>query len=123
MAKKSKRTAYFDFKRSCNLQFESQFFKAKQVIDQLKKLGSEGQNIVNKKGRALSRNQLIEETQNLLKSKGINFTKEDYDCYSSYFNYNNAEKINDTDFKKYLNEAATKAEARFDRRLRPLAPL
>lgn len=59
----------------------------------------------------------------MLRSKGINFIKEDYDCYSSYFNYNNADKITHEDFKNYLEEPAVKAEARFDRRLRALAPL
>lgn len=76
-----------------------------------------------KKGKALTRDELIKETESLLRSKGVNFTKEEYDCFSSYFNYNNAEQITHGDFKKYLNEPAVKAEARFDRRLRPLAPL
>ena len=62
-------------------------------------------------------------TENFLKSKGVNFTKEEYDCYSSYFNYNNAEQITQGDFQKYLNESAVNAQARFDRRVRPLAPL
>ena len=49
--------------------------KALQIVRELKKIGPEAENLVNKKGGVLSREELIAETESLLRSKGANFTK------------------------------------------------
>lgn len=53
------------------------------------------------------------EVEELLKSKGINFTQDDYDCFISYLDFNAKDQIYSKDFQRLLAEHPKQAQERF----------
>ena len=59
----------------------------------------------------------------LLQKEGINFSKQDYDCFIGYIDYNSQGVIAKSDLKKFIvDETSKEAEDRMERRVRAPPP-
>lgn len=64
-------------------------------------------------GGKMSKTKMRREVEELLKSKGINFTQDDYDCFISYLDFNAKDQIYSKDFQRLLAEHPKQAQERF----------
>lgn len=86
---------HFTMKYLSNLEYERQFNKARTVIEQLhkiknkKKANNQNNDIFKEmmQGNFINREELIKNTEKLMKKEGINFHKDDYQAFGAYLNY------------------------------------